>query len=276
MYFTIISFAAVVLFLLVGALPCLGGNSAMIFRSPVFIALLGIISILSLYCCWKRIRYPCFLIPHLGAVVILAGAFTGFIFGKSAQFNLPVMPAALVDKIPAPDGSRWNLGFCFSVADFHAEYYKPDYSFFIPDKTKKGGYRKSGTFSTEKVTVLDLGKWGSVPISSLKDGKTGKWTDIYTFDDGSALMRENAVPKDFEAKIRIVPKNGKEFTCLLKVNRPVSYEGWRIYLVSFGGDGNPCVQLSAKKDVGRGTVIAGIWMLMAGTFISCFKRKERF
>lgn len=276
MYFTIVLFAVTVLFLLAGALPCPGGDASLIFRSPVFIALLFIISSLGLYCCWKRIRYPLFLITHIGAVVILAGAFTTFILGKSTQFNMPVMPAMLVDKIPAPGGERWNIGFSFSVADFHAEYYNPDYSLFIPDKTKKDGYKKSGTFSTGKVSAIDLGKWGSVPISILKDEKTGKWTDRYTFDNGCTLMRENAVPKEFEAKIRIVPKNGDEFTSILKVNSPVSYEGWRIYLVSFGNDRKPYVQLSAKKDPGRGTVIAGIWILMIGTFISCFKRKERF
>ncbi|MFA6291075.1 MAG: cytochrome c biogenesis protein ResB, partial [Victivallales bacterium] len=154
--------------------------------------------------------------------------------------------------------------------------YNPNYTLFIPDKTKTEGYKKSGTFSTEKSTVIELGIWGSVPVSTLGDEKTGKWTDRFTLENGATLMRENAVPKDYEAKIRIVPKNGTEFTTLLKVNHPVSYEGWRIYLVSFGNDKRPYVQLSAKKDIGRETVIAGIWMLMIGTFISCFKRKERF
>lgn len=276
MFFTIILFSATVLFLLAGALPCPGGDAALIFRSPVFIAILGIISILSLYCCWKKMRHPHFMLSHLGAVVILTGAFTGFLFGKSTQFNMPIMPAMLVDKIAAPGGASWNLGFSFSVADFKADYYNPDYSLFIPDKTKKDDFRKSGTFSTEKVSTIDLGKWGSVPISNLKDEKTGKWTDRFTFDNGCTLMSENAVPKDYEAKIRIVPKNGNEFASSLKVNSPVSYEGWRIYLVSFDGDRKPYVQLLAKKDPGRTTVIAGIWMLMIGTFIICFKRKERF
>ncbi len=276
MAFTIILFAVTVLFLLAGAIPCSGGDAALIFRSPVFIALLAMISSLILYCCWKKIRCPYFLLSHLGAVVILAGAFTGFLFGKSTQFNMPVMAAMLVDRVPEPGGSKWNLGFSFSVADFRADYYNPDYTLFIPDKAKDGEYKKSGSFSTGKVTVLDLGKWGSVPVSILKDEKTQKWTDRYTFENGCVLMRENAVPKNYEAKIRIVPKNGNEFTCPLKVNSPVSYGGWRIYLVSFGTDRQPYVQLSAKKDIGRETVIAGIWMLMIGTFISCFKRKERF
>lgn len=276
MYLTIILFAATVLFLIAGALPCPGGDSTLIFRSPVFIAILAIISILSLYCSWKKIRHPHFLLSHIGAVVILAGAFLSFLFGKTTQFNMPVMPAMLVDKIPAPEDAHWNLGFSFSVADFRADYYNPDYSLFIPDKINKEEYKKAGTFSTEKIKVLDLGKWGSIPISNLKDEKTEKWTDSFTFDEGCVLMRENAVPKDYEAKIRVVPKNGTEFTSSIKVNSPVSYEGWRIYLVSFGGDSKPYVQLSAKKDIGRETVIAGIWMLMIGTFISCFKKKERF
>ncbi|HCE45280.1 MAG TPA: hypothetical protein DET40_17205 [Lentisphaeria bacterium] len=276
MYFTIIIFAAALLFLLAGALPCPGGDSAVIFRSPVFIALLGIISTLSLYCCWKNIRNPYFLASHLGAVIILSGAFISFLYGKNTQFNMPVMSAMLVDKIPAPNNGRWELGFSFSVADFKADYYKPDYTFFIPDKSKEGGHRRHETFSTEKATVLDFGKWGSLPVTSLLDEKTGKWTDRFDLENGCALLRENPVPKDFEAKIRIVPKNGSEFMCQLKVNRPVSYNGWRLYLVSFGNDKKPYVQLSAKNDAGRGTVIAGIWVLMAGTFISCFKRKERF
>ncbi len=220
MFFTIILFAATVLFLLAGAMPCLGGDNELIFKSPFFIAILVMISILSLYCCWKRIRHPTFLLTHIGVVVILAGALLTFLFGKNTEFKVPIDPAVSFNNIPAPDGSQWNLGFSFSVADFRAEYYDPD---------------NSGT-----------------------------------------MTRENAIPKNYEAKIRIVPKNGKEFACLLKVNHPIAYEGWRIYLVSFGDNGKPFLQLSAKKDIGRGAVISGIWMLMAGTFIICLKRKERF
>jgi cytochrome c biogenesis protein ResB len=162
-------------------------------------------------------RSPAFLLPHLGALIILAGALLTFIFGKNTQFNMPVTPDTFIDNVPAPDGSRWELGFRFSVTDFRVEY--------------------------------------------------------YTADNGSAQLLENAVPKDYEATIRIVPRNGNAFTCLLKVNRPVSYEGWRIYLISYGNDAEPYVQLLAKKDMGRGTVIAGIWMLIIGTFINCFKKK---
>ncbi len=215
MKFTIVLFAVTVLFLLAGAIPWTYGDSTAVFQSPVFIALLGSISLLSLYCCRKRMRQPSFLMPHLGAVVILAGALLTFIFGKNTEFKLPVMHDMIVDNIPAPDGSQWDLGFSFSVADFRTEYYAP------------------------------------------------------SNDDSPAI------PKNYEAKMRIVPKNGNEFTTVLKVNHPVSYGGWRIYLVSFGNDPVPYVQLSAKKDIGRGAVIAGIWMLMAGTFIICFKRKER-
>jgi len=214
-FFTIILFAAAVLFLLAGALPCLGGDAELIFKSPVFIAILSMISILSLYCCRNRIRQPAFLLPHIGVAVILAGALLTFIFGKNTEFKVPVNPAVSFNNIPAPDGSQWNLGFSFSVTDFRTEYYDPG-------------------------------------------------------DNDSP-----AIPKNYEAKIRIVPKNGNAFSSMLKVNHPVSYGGWRIYLVSFGNDENPYVQLSAKKDIGRGAVIAGIWMLMTGTFIICFKRKER-
>ena len=219
MFFTIILFAAAVLFLLAGTLPCLGGDAELIFKSPVFIAILSMISILSLYCCRNRIRQPAFLLPHIGVAVILAGALLTFIFGKNTEFKVPVNPAVSFNNIPAPDGSQWDLGFNFSVTDFRVEYYDPDNS--------------------------------------------------------GALTRENAVPKNYEAKIRIVPKNGNELACLLKVNHPVSYGGWRIYLVSFGNDPVSYVQLLAKKDIGRGAVIAGIWMLMTGTFIICFKKKER-
>ena len=133
---------------------------------------------------------------------------------------MPVTPDSFIDNVPAPDGSRWDLGFRFSVTDFRVEYYTPD--------------------------------------------------------SRSAQLPENAVPKGYEAKIRIVPKNGNAFTCKLKVNSPISYEGWRIYLISYGNDAEPYVQLFAKKDMGHGTVITGIWMLIIGTFISCFKKKERF
>ncbi len=216
MKFTIVLFAVTVLFLLAGAIPWTDSDSTAVFRSPVFIALLGSISLLSLYCCRKRMRQPSFLMPHIGVAVILTGALLTFIFGKTTEFKVPVMHDMLVDNIPAPDGSQWNLGFRFSVTDFRAEYYDPG-------------------------------------------------------DDDSP-----AIPKNYEAKIRIVPKNGNEFSSMLKVNHPVSHGGWRIYLVSFGNDPGPYVQLSAKKDIGRGAVITGIWILMTGTFIICFKRKERF
>ncbi len=276
MYFAIVIFAVTALFLVAGALPCPDGDPALIFRTPVFIALLGTISILVLLCCWKRKASSIFLALHLGVVVILAGAFMTFLFGRTTQFNMPVMPAMLVDKIPAPNNTRWNLGFSFSVADFNVQYYKPDYTLFVPDNTKEGGFRKADTFSTEKNLSINLGAFGSIPVIRLIDDKTGSWIEKYTLENGCILARENAVPKDYEAKLRIVPKSGGEFTWSLKVNRPLSYNGWRIYLVSFGSERSPYVQLSAKKDSGRGAVIAGIWILMAGTFIGCLRRKGRF
>jgi hypothetical protein len=80
-----------------------------------------------------------------------------------------------------------------------------------------------------------------------------------------------STPRHFEAALRLTG-DGADENRRLAVNRPVTYRGWRFYLMSYDHNPEVCVTLTARRDPGRGVVIAGIWMVIAGTCLLGLRR----
>jgi len=85
--------------------------------------------------------------------------------------------------------------------------------------------------------------------------------------------RDRSVPKDFEATLSIV-EDGNESIRMLKVNKPVTVAGWRIYLMSYEMHPSPYVRLLLRRDPGRITVLVGIWLIIVGTALLCWRRES--
>lgn len=92
--------------------------------------------------------------------------------------------------------------------------------------------------------------------------------DFYEQADG----RHNLTPKLYRASLKITANNGTTINHELEVNHPVTYSGWKFFLMSYDTQARRYVALSARHDPGRNLVFAGIGMLMIGCTMMCFRK----
>jgi len=259
--------------MLAGVLPVVGGEPLVGFRSPVFIGLLAALVVSLVVCCFRRkwsFKRAGFLLCHVSVIVILAGAFAGFLFSKKTTFSLPVSEAHAFRNLPTSEGGTIALDFGITVKNFRVEYYTPGYRLYRPPADpQKGDAVFEGEFRFSREGVLDLGEHGRPDVSDLRDESTGKWKRRHVLKSGWALHMTHPAPRHFEATLRFTDED-KDFP--LTVNHPVSHEGWRFYLMSYDEKARRSVVLSARRDPGRIAVIAGFWMLMAGVAVLCFRK----
>jgi cytochrome c biogenesis protein ResB len=90
-------------------------------------------------------------------------------------------------------------------------------------------------------------------------------------DDGAFLHLAGQTPSHYGVTLQI-SDGEKELELPISINHPAGYKGWRFYLTSYDQRSRSYVVLSARRDPGRGTVIAGIWIVMIGTFVLCFRK----
>ncbi|OGV58109.1 MAG: hypothetical protein A2283_16230 [Lentisphaerae bacterium RIFOXYA12_FULL_48_11] len=125
----VILFGLLVLFMLAGVFPVQGGMQTVVFYTPVFLLLMAILATLSLACCWKKrnifLKKIGFQLTHLGIIVILAGALTGYLTAKKSEFALPISSTHEIKQIPTPDGqSSYDMGFGITVTNFTVDFYE--------------------------------------------------------------------------------------------------------------------------------------------------------
>jgi len=71
------------------------------------------------------LRKAGFQLTHLGLVVILVGAFIGFLKAKKSEFALPISATHEIKQIPtANDNSSYDLDFGIAVTNFQVDFYE--------------------------------------------------------------------------------------------------------------------------------------------------------
>ena len=272
---SIVIFCALILLLLTGVLPVGKGLEATaVYTSPVMILLLALLSASSVKCCFKR-RSVGFYLVHAGVVVILAGAFVGYVAGKKGAVQLqllrPVAVGGLTGEKPVP------FGFEVGAKDFTVEFYPPVYDLYreLPRNQVQPGqmpFGKVAEYDTAGKEFLDIAGIGRVDISNLWNEARGEWTQRRMLDAGAFLHLASQTPSHYGVTLQIVDEE-KELELPISINHPAGYKKWRFYLMSYDQMNRSYVVLSARHDPGRGAVIAGIWIVMIGTFILCFRRQ---
>lgn len=275
MRFAIVIFCAVILLLLSGVIPVGKGLSATaVYTSPMMILLLGLLSVSCLKCCLKR-RSVGFLMVHIGVVVILAGAFTGYVAGKKGTVQLqllrPVAASGLTGENPVP------FGFEVAAKDFEVKFYPPIYHLYCPvppDQIQPGQmpFGKVAEYDTTGKEFLDIEGVGRVEVSNLWNEVRGEWTQRRMLDAGAFLHLASQTPSHYGVTLQVVDGE-KQLELPISINHPAGYKGWRFYLMSYDQRSRSYVVLSARHDPGRNAVIAGIWIVMIGTFVLCFRRQ---
>lgn len=270
-----------VLFMLAGVIPTVAGTQGVVFRTPVFIASLALLALALVVCSLRRrltLRRWGFVLTHLGVAVILSGALIGYMGGKRGEFALPISGEHVVREIPLREGESLKLKFGFCVTEFDVQFYAPSYGLYRPPTVSAAGdqgeYEHVGDFRLSADGVMDVGSHGMLTRTDLADETSGEWKAQYVLSDGWILQLVPPTPRRFAAELRLVGESGDETTQELAVNHPVEFGGWRFYLMSYDKEARRYVVLSARRDPGRGVVIAGIWMVIVGTAGLCLRRSR--
>ncbi|MBT7301898.1 MAG: hypothetical protein HN849_20400 [Victivallales bacterium] len=269
MAFTVYILSVLVLFFVSGAFPAAQDAQTIVFRSPVFIALMGALCGACVVCVaqrdrlWKR---PGFVLCHLAVVLIGTGAFAGFRYGKKTTFRAPVTEEHSVSELPKPDGTHIDLDFGISITAARADYYPPkSYAMYAPPE-----YDLVCEIEIKPDGMLDLKPELQPEADALHD-EDGNWAEQVVLTDGNLLQLMQPTVKYYEGTLKFVHDDAPSDTHTIAVNHPVSYRGWRFYLMDYSTEPYLNVSLAARRDPGRVWVIIGIWMLIVGTAWLCWR-----
>lgn len=272
-----------VCFLLAGAVPISGGAQVVVFHTPAFIALMAVLAATLVVCSVRRrlaLRQIGFWLAHLGVAAILLGGFLGHLRETKAQFRMPVGGERAVRYLGRDEANRIDLEFGFTVKSLKVERYDPDYELYRPQVSTHDGEERT-EYVFERVVRLpdagemDLGPAGKLDVDQLRSN--GEWVLQRSLKDGW-LLEQRPVDKYYEAALAVYEDEHDEEPdeATLAVNHPVTCNGWRLYLMDY--DDRPeqrTVTLLARRDPGRGIVIAGIWCTLLGVAAMCWLRGRR-
>lgn len=265
--------SALLLMVLAGAFPVDHDGQLVIFRTPLFFALVLLIDLLLLISCFRRrprVRQIAFFLSHAGLVVITAGAFCSWLAGERLdKVRLPVAMGHAAERLHAPSGREVDLGFSIEILNFSVTYYDPVYSLFrsrVPHPATEADYQFVQKVDPRSASTLRETPAGPIDPAVLKDGTN--WISRLEQPGGWVLQKQPAVPSRFDASIRITNR-GESSIYRLAVNHPLCVNGWRILLVSYGSTPVPYVELAFSRDPGRIWIISGIWCVLAGVSVLC-------
>jgi hypothetical protein len=126
--------------------------------------------------------------------------------------------------------------------------------------------------------ALPIGGWHAVDALPGRDSAAAAFplgfsvsvsrfnVEYYSEQEGSDGGR---VPRLFEAFVEVAHGDAR-VEHVLRVNHPLSIDGWRIYLMSHSQTPRPYVVLLLRRDPGRLLVLAGIWCLILGVAGLCW------
>ena len=253
-----------------GAFPSPGNGHLAIFGTAGFLALAVALCALCIVCSARRGRWrrPSFLLCHLAVVLVSAGAFVGYRHGERVSFGMQVLAQedAVDDRLPRSDGTYFTMPFAVGVPEARADYYPP---------TLYGLYAPPEYGLVREVKVLPDGSLDLPPAVHPSPGElrdeAGDYMAQIVLSDGTMLQMVTPKVRRYEATLRFVHKDSPSDYRTAAVNDPVSYRGWRFYLMDYKTEPWPTVSFSARRDPGRGLVIAGIWLLIVGTAWICWR-----
>ncbi|MBI2901770.1 MAG: cytochrome c biogenesis protein ResB [Planctomycetes bacterium] len=272
----------------------LGGGVAAtrVYRAPWFLLLLGAFGVNLLACSIQRARFlrpptAGSFVSHVGALLILAGAAIGGLWGAAGNSPLPMPEETPLDRIASDDGkSEHVLPFQIVIEKFSLDLYPP--RLWVLDRgqeeshvVRPGLSVRSGEFelTAEAVTEgpvvrLRIRGRGKDRIATLLLGD--RWTAedadfsiVYDYRAGYA-----GDIRSFDSRIRIVENGQVVKTETVSVNRPLVHKGYRIYqnahLDASGPRWRPALRI--VRDPGIPVVYVGFGVLGIGLLYASFVR----
>ena len=154
MPFAVLLMVISVIMMLAGVLPIEGADPVIIFRTPAFAAILGLLGLSILTCVTKKklkLSSIGFHLVHIGVVLIMIGGLTAFIAEKYTTLHISASERP-TQHIRLSENRIIDLGFSIHLKSFYVEHYRPDIIHLKNDMTQHA-YR----ISEGKVVKLDSG-----------------------------------------------------------------------------------------------------------------------
>jgi hypothetical protein len=97
-----------------------------------------------------------------------------------------------------------------------------------------------------------------------------------TAPDGSGAVFEllPAIDREYTADLVLESPDERE-RLELRVNSPVAFAGWRLYLMSYDQSAFEYVVLRARRDPGRGLAVGGLYAVLLGVAWTCYGQRPR-
>lgn len=254
-------------YLLGGSIPLADEAQNALFRTPFFIGLTAAFTVDMLWVCLRpgfRRGKICFQFMHVGIALILLGVGIGLFGVRSTAFYIPIDPNQSFDQVPTGEDSYADLGFSLSVQSFDVEKYPPAYALYRIETDADNAVRLGEAYCENG--RWNFGRYGSFSAADLTQ-ESGYAEEKY-LDGGLVLKMENPKDKSYDAVLNFSVGSGS-VAKHLRVNHPVSYAGWKFYLLSYDKDNCEYITLQAKHDPGVSVVLFGIWVTLAATFGHC-------
>ena len=212
------------------------------------------------------LKNPGFVLMHLGVIILLVGAFIGHLKGMRGGMTVGLnYPAE--NRIQLADGTITNIPIAVEALDFKVENYPPEYTRYVVDQNQQ---IPTGSFVLDPhYEDVDVPNYGKMKLDEFRMGSM--WMPRMQLPDGSFLIQHPLTAKRYETKLRF---DGETEADVI-INYPKTYKGWRFYLMSYDNQMMQYVVLSARHDPGRPMVVAGIWMVIVGSFVMSFLKRGR-
>ncbi len=264
------------IFLVVGSLIMGSNPEYQFYTRPEFLVVCALLLLVQILCLiryrfhWRKIG---FYVCHIGVVVVIVGAFVSHWCMQEVNFQIPVNAGAAYNIVQKDDGSVIDFGFQISVRDFDVQYYDAEYQVYRPDSQSETGYSLyRDSVSLNRNGLYEIGGgYQDVTREQVMDGTEFR-SEVETAD-GLLLIRLPQADRRYEANMRILGDEVQDV--LLQVNHPVLYDGWKFYLMDYDREAGSYVTLYAKNDPGNLPIRIGIWMLLIGTVLMCFRILEK-
>lgn len=288
----IFSMFVLVLYVVAGSIktPLITDDSMLraVFYSPAFIMACVIMCLSITYECWMRRRSwkrVSFFLSHFSIVIICVGCAIGMFTSKKTDLPMQVGPDFYYEEV-AFQTHREKLGFGIAATSFKLEKYPmTDIDLFIEKEVEPSESMRRMGYPARTVTDyvfektfkiadgdIQLDNGTVVKLDDLKNLETGEWVQSHIIEGVGILQPVKPMDKFYEVDFKLIKDEAGEDTETVKmeVNKPVSYGGWKFYLVDYDKRDHRWVTITARKDPGAPLVVAGLWLLMIGTSMICF------
>ncbi len=268
-------------------------------RSPLFIILILLLVVNTLFCLLKRMAKArfYFLLIHCGIILILSGGALNMSFRFEAQIELEKDKP---NDIAYTADALYRLPFSLELQQFKIEYYRQPYlKLILETKDEKRELMVKKNLQThflgyqleieqvlndfaldEKRQAFNRSAHWNNPalLLSLKRDSTviRKWLFLKTNRTAELpfelkLTLENSAPKNFISEV-VIKDSEKRVAVKIAVNSPASYRGYRLYQTSYDPSRPDYSVLTVKKEKFLWLVFSGFLIFLGGMLLWLLKR----